>query len=58
MPTDGTETGGANPWGGEPFDGHESSLGFGQSLGEVRGGRERGREPVTRLSDLVFGGKD
>ena len=48
----------ADPRGGEPFDGHEGSLGFGQCHGEVWGGRERGREPVAQPSDLVLGGKD
>ena len=29
------ERGKAHPWGGEPFDGHEGSLGLGESLGKV-----------------------
>jgi len=48
----------AHPWRGEPFDGHESSLGFGKPLGKVWGGGDRGGEPGSQPPDLVFRGKD
>jgi len=37
----------ANSWGGETFNRHEGSLGFGQPLDKVGGGGDRGREPVA-----------
>ena len=43
---------------GEPFDGHEGSLGFGKPFGEVCGSRDRGCEPISEPSDLMFGVKD
>ena len=47
------EWGKAHPRGRAPLDGYESSLGFGQSLSEMRGGRDRGGEPVPQPADLV-----
>ena len=52
------ERGEAHPRGGEPFEGHKSRLGFGQSFGEVGGCRDRGGEPVSQPGNLVLGGKD
>jgi len=48
----------AHAWGGESFDRHKGRLGLGQSFGEVRGRRDRGREPVPQPADLVFRGED
>jgi len=52
------ERGEAHPQGGEPFDSHESHLGFGQSFVEVGGCQDRGGEPVSQPAHLVLGGKD
>jgi len=49
------EGGKTHPRGGEPFDGHEGSLGLGQSLGEVGGSGHRGGKPVSQPPDLAFG---
>jgi len=46
----------ADPWGGEPFDGHEGSLGLGQSFGEVGRRGERRGKPVAHPSDLGWEG--
>jgi len=47
----------AHPRGGEPFDGHERSLGLGQSLGKVWGRGDRRGEPVSQPTDLALGRK-
>jgi len=52
------ERGEAHPRGGEPLDGHESSLVLRQPFREVRGCRDRGREPISKPSDLLFRGED
>ena len=57
-PTDSTKRGGGPFLAGEPFDGHEGTLGLGQSLGEVGRGGHRGGEPVAQPPDLVFGFED
>jgi len=44
----------AHPRGGEPLDGHKSSLGFRQPFGEVWGGRDRGGKPVPKPADLAL----
>jgi len=48
------ERGQAHVRGGEPHDGHKSSMGFGQPLGEVWGCGDRGGEPVAQPPDLFL----
>jgi len=43
---------------GDPFDCHEGSLCFDESLGEVRGGGDRQSEPEVWPADLALGGQD
>jgi len=39
------------PRGGDPFEGHEGSLGLGQSLGQVTGCEERASEHIAQPAD-------
>ena len=51
----GEEGGEANPRGGESFDRDEGCQGLGQPFDEVRGGGDRGGEPVAQPPDLILG---